>query len=252
MVALLKQINGDTRQRLMAGHELLHCALAEIVSLVHACSRDHERLILIIDKVNVATEQLRKRDLLIQRYESLHREISHRIRQLAADNAALHSLVQQQDRAHARALLVVSMYRATHSVKSLAETNAAPEPVEVPRQSDSGDERYSAKVDLAVAMLVEADDDALRELMDRARELGLVMSRNELMEAIDSLDLPLGTPAEAVHVRYRERFAEVHPDRHKSASGAMERMLQAQRMRLNLARDIHFRYLGTRTSTEES
>ncbi len=266
MVGLLKQLNGDVRQRLMAGHELLQCALAEIMSLVHASRADLEQLVVLADKMAKTHDELRKRDMIIQRYEITLRDMLRELRRavetssalrvengaLRVENGALRVELEQQDRALARALLLASMIRATHSVKSLAEKNVVPEQADIPQQTDSEDYRYTAKVDLAITMLVETKDEALRGFMDRARELGLIMTRNELTEIMDSLELPLGTPTDAVHARYRERFAEVHPDRHLSASGAMERMLQSQRARLNLARDIHFRYLGTRGNMEAS
>ncbi len=259
MVALLKQFNGATRQRLMAGHELLQCALAEIISLVDASRRDLEQLVSLADKIATTHDELSKRDTIIQQYESMLCDLLRHVRQaietnsaLREENGALREEIEQQDRALARAILLASIIRATHSQKILAEKNAAQGQVDIPRQTDLGDDSYTAKVDLAIAMLVEPDDDALREILNRAQEIGLAMTRNELAEIMDSLDLPLGAPAESVRARYRERFAEVHPDRHLSASGAMERMLKAQRARLNLARDIHFRYLGTRMSAEES
>jgi DnaJ-class molecular chaperone len=59
---------------------------------------------------------------------------------------------------------------------------------------------------------------------------------------VDALGLPLGAPMSDVHAAYRQRAAEVHPDRHIRSSAAVRKLMEQQFGRVGLAVNLHSRY----------
>lgn len=90
---------------------------------------------------------------------------------------------------------------------------------------------------------LQAQRDKLRHALDevqalRAREASGVNVPTSLAQACAVLELPPGSPSEAVERAYREQIARVHPDRVAGLHADIQSTAEALTVALNAARDL--------------
>ncbi len=69
-------------------------------------------------------------------------------------------------------------------------------------------------------------------------------NQDEVDAVLDALGIPIGASDTEVKAAYRRAMTEVHPDKLVGASGRKVRLFEAERRRVELAREMHRRYLN--------
>lgn len=240
MRGLWGALSGASRKRLQGGQGHLQDAVGEIADMLSRHQDECARLARAIQKADLLGGQLVERDQVIARYELLAGRMHATISELRGKNdslkATLETAEERSSRSIAAVAVLLGVYRASAGPRRIGVGEAASE--------EDGAERRRLVLDLQLLLLLGESGADLRDSVERAASIGISMPDEEEVRAtIAALGLPLGSSMSDVNATYRERAAEVHPDRHTRASAPVQKLLEQQFWRLGRAVELHTRYI---------
>lgn len=239
MKGLWGSLSGASRRQLLAGHGHLQDAITEIAEMLMRHQDESARLARALQKAEVLGAQLAEKDELIARYEKLTGKLHEVIAELRGRNATLRAALESAEERSSRALAAVSvllgLYRAAAGPRRLGKGEGLSATDEA--------ERNRLVLDLQLLLLLGERGADLRDSVERAAKIGVsIPTEEEVHATIEALGLPLGTPMTDVNAAYKERAAEVHPDRHVRASSSVRKLMEQQFSRVGRAVALHVRY----------
>ena len=239
MIGLWGSLSGASRERLLDGHGHLQDAIIEIAEMLTRHQDESATLARALQKAEVLGAQLSEKDEVIVRYEQLSGELHRAIAKLRSENvtlgAALESAEERSRRALAAIAVLLGLYRAAAGPRRIGKGEG------LIHGEDT--ERNHLILDLQLLLLLGEKGPDLQDSVERAAKIGVCVPTEEDVHAtMDALGVPLGSPMSIVNAAYRERAAEVHPDRHAHASASVSKLMGQQFGRVGRAVALHVRY----------